>query len=114
MEDLTQYLPWNKEPQKTINWEMKIPKIILILGLILTLIMPIQGSLVDPTSELEQIRAYSRIYEFDYASWTLSALKRKLIQTSLGINRYLPEPNGGQVIWDYIDLRNQVSTAEGE
>jgi hypothetical protein len=80
----------------------------------LTLIMPVQGSLVDPTSELEQIRAYSRIYEFDYASWTLSALNRKLIQSSLGINRYLPKPNGEQVVWDYIDLRNRVSTVEGK
>ena len=114
MEDLTQYLPWNKEPPESINWEKRISKIILSLGLMLTFILPIQGSVVNPTMELEQIRAHSREYEFDYVSWTLSALNRKLIQASLGINRYLPKPDGDQLVREFIDLKNQVFTVEEE
>ena len=114
MEDLTQYLPWNKEPTPFINWEKGISKIILSLGLMLTFVLPIQGSVVDPTVELEQIRAHSREYEFDYFSWTLSALNRKMIQASLGINRYLPKSDGYQLVRDYIDLRNRVFEVEEE
>jgi hypothetical protein len=80
----------------------------------LILILPIQGSAVDPSLELEQIRSFSRKYEFDYASWTLSALSRKLIQSSLGVNRYISKPDGNLVVLEYIDLRNQVIQVEGE
>jgi hypothetical protein len=114
MEELTQYLPWNKEPSDTVNWDKRISKIFISLGITLLLILPIQGSTVDPTLELEQIRAYSRVYEFDYASWTLSAVKRKLVQSSLRIDRYISKPNEIQVVWDYLDLRNQVFQVEGE
>jgi hypothetical protein len=114
MEDLTAHLPWNKEPPNTLNLEKRISRIIISLGLLILLVLPIQGSTVDPTLELEQIRSYSRIYEFDYASWTLSALNRKLIQASLGVNRYLKKSDGKQVVWDYVDLRNQVFQVEEE
>ena len=65
--------------------------VVINLLIVLILILPIQGSVVDPTEELEQIRAYSRLYEFDYVTWTVSALARKLVQSSLNVNQYLPQ-----------------------
>jgi hypothetical protein len=114
MEDLTQHLPWNKEERDSSNLERRISKILVSLGLMVCLILPIRGSLVDPALELEQIRAFSREYEFDYVTWTLSALKRKLLQSSLGINHYLSKQDGNQLVRDYIGLRNRVNQVEGE
>ena len=78
------------------------------------MILPIEGSVVDPTEELEQIRAYSRVYEFDYVTWTVSALSRKLIQSTLKVNQYLPQPEKRELVLEYLTLRNEVSVLQAE
>jgi hypothetical protein len=88
--------------------------IIISLLVVLILILPINGSVVDPTEELEQIRAYSRIYEFDYVTWTVSALIRKLVQSTLKVNQYLPQKEKRQLVLEYLNLRNEVSALQGE
>ena len=66
------------------------PKHILSsLVLAILLIVLITGSVIDPADNLEQIRAFSRNYEFDYVSWTVSALIRKLSQSSINADDYL-------------------------
>ena len=96
---------------KQINYRINI---VINLLIALILILPIQGSVVDPTEELEQIRAYSRLYEFDYVTWTVSALARKLVQSTLKVNQYLPQPEKRELILDYLDLRNEVSVLQIE
>jgi hypothetical protein len=87
----------------------------LISLLILTLfVLPISSSNGDPTEELERIRAYSRIYEFDYVSWTVSALGRKLVQSGLNPERYLTEGDKHDLVLEYLDLANQVNRLELE
>ncbi len=88
--------------------------VVINLLIVLILILPIQGSVVDPTEELEQIRAYSRVYEFDYVTWTVSALARKLVQSTLKVNQYLPQPEKRELILDYLNLRNEVSVLQAE
>ena len=88
--------------------------IVINLLIVLILVLPIPGSVVDPTEELEQIRAYSRVYEFDYVSWTVSALARKLVQSTLKVNQYLPQPEKRELILDYLNLRNEVSVLQAE
>ena len=88
--------------------------LVINLLIVLILILPISGSVVDPTEELEQIRAYSRLYEFDYVTWTVSALARKLVQSTLKVNQYLPQPEKRELILDYLDLRNEVSVLQIE
>jgi len=96
---------------KQINYRINIAINLLI---VLILILPIQGSVVDPTEELEQIRAYSRVYEFDYVTWTVSALARKLVQSTLKVNQYLPQPEKRELILEYLNLRNEVSVLQAE
>jgi hypothetical protein len=83
-----------------------------LIGLIL--ILPIHGSVVDTTEELEQIRAFSRVYEFDYVTWTVSALARKLAQSTLKINQYIPQQEKRELILEYLNLRNEVSGLQTE
>jgi hypothetical protein len=89
-------------------------RIIISLLVLLILVLPISGSNLDPTQELEQIRAYSRIYEFDYVSWTISALGRKLIQAGLDVERYLPNQEKHDLVLEYLDLSNQVNHLQGQ
>ena len=88
--------------------------IVISLLIVLLLILPFQGSVVDPTEELEQIRAHSRVYEFDYVTWTVSALARKLAQSTLKVNHYLPQPEKRELILEYLNLRNEVSVLQAE
>jgi hypothetical protein len=80
----------------------------------LILILPVTGSVVDPTEQLEQIRSYSRAYEFDYVSWTVSALARKIVQSALKVNQYLPQQGKRDLIREYLDLRNEVFRLQAE
>jgi len=96
---------------KQINYRISI---VINLLIVLILILPIQGSVVDPTEELEQIRAYSRVYEFDYVTWTVSALARKLVQSTLKVNQYLSQPEKRELILEYLNLRHEVSVLQAE
>lgn len=69
---------------------------------------------VDPADQKEQIRAYSRAYEFDYVSWTLSALARKASQTSLEVDRYLSVPDQRELIFDYLQLKNETNQLQSQ
>lgn len=93
-------------------WKNKIGKVILSLLIVLVGILPVRGSEVDLSLQLEQIRSYSRPYEFDYVSWTVSALGRKLTQTGLKVHRYIPQQEGRQIVLDYLDLRNQINQSQ--
>ncbi len=91
-----------------------IERVIISFLVLLLLVLPISGSNLDPTRELEQIRAYSRIYEFDYVSWTISALGRKLVQAGLDVGRYLPDQEKHDLVIEYLDLSNQANQLQGE
>jgi len=91
---------------KLIN---KGAQIVLNVLLVFILMLPVTGSTV-----LGQIRAYSRDYEFDYVTWTISAMARKLSQTSLKVDQYLTESDKRALILEYLELRNEVSALQGE
>ncbi|HDD61312.1 MAG TPA: hypothetical protein ENF22_02120 [Chloroflexi bacterium] len=88
--------------------------IVINLLIVLILILPINGAVVDPAKELEQIRAYSRVYEFDYVTWTVSAMVRKLVQSTFKVDHYLPHQEKRELVLEYLDLRNEVSTLQAE
>ncbi len=83
--------------------------IVLMLG-----ILPVRGSDVDPSLQLEKIRSHSRPYEFDYVSWTITALIRKLTQSSLDVFRYIPREEGQKIVLDYLELIYQINNSQGE
>jgi hypothetical protein len=64
---------------------------------------------VDPSDQIEGIRTYSRAYEFDYVSWTLSALKGKTTQASLKVDSYLSVEDQRKVVFDYLQLKNETN-----
>ena len=81
---------------------------------VLLLIVFIQGAVTDPSENLEQIRAYSRIYEFDYVSWTAEALIRKIRQSSVNAVDYISAKDQRELVLDYLSLRNQVSSLQNQ
>jgi hypothetical protein len=91
-----------------------VQKIIISILVLVLLVLPVKGSNGDPTQELEQIRTYSRIYEFDYVSWTVSAMVRKLAQATLNTERYLTDTEKHDLVLEYLDLSREVIRLEGE
>ncbi len=91
-----------------------IGKILISVLLLVLLALPISGSIVSPVREKEDIRAYSRAYEFDYVTWTVNALGRKISQAALKVNRYLPAEDKKALVLEYLDLRNQLNSLETE
>jgi hypothetical protein len=92
----------------------KCVKILLVVVLAVILVVPIRGTTVDPSLELEQIRKFSRPYEFDYVSWTVSAVTRKIQQGQMGIQRWMSPDQGREMVLKYLDLRNQVANLENQ
>ncbi len=93
-------------------WKNKIGKLFFSLFIIIIGVLPVRGSEVDPSQQLEQIRSYSRPYEFDYVSWVVSALGQKITQSSLKVYRYIPAGEERQIVLDYLNLRNQINQSQ--
>jgi len=82
---------------------------VLILGFLL-----LGSSSLQPEDRTEQVRAFTRQIEFDYVSWTLGALRFKLVQLSLGAERYLSNTFQHQLVLEYLDLISQIQQAEAQ
>lgn len=84
-------------------------RLINYLSITVLLLSMITRSGVDPTDQMEQIRAHSRPYEFDFVSWTLSALTKKGSQASLGVDRVMPVSEQRQLVFDYLELKDKTN-----
>lgn len=84
-------------------------RIINLLWTSIVLLLIITGSGVDPAAPLENVRAFSRPYEFDYVSWTLGALASKASQSSIQADRYLSVADQRELVFDYLQLKDEVS-----
>jgi hypothetical protein len=63
---------------------------------------------------LEQVRAYTRGVEFDYAGWMLAALWDKGQQWALSAPRYWDESTQRQVVEDWAALTREVQALRAE
>lgn len=79
----------------------------LALGLLARSALP----LADKT---EQVRAYTRMVEFDYANWMIAALGVKSAQAALSAPVYLSDDQHIQLIQDYLSLVRQIERIEDE
>jgi hypothetical protein len=61
-----------------------------------------------------QARFFTRAYEFNYVSWTVDALTRKLAQFSTNSSSYLREEVQKQFVLDYLDLVAAIRQVEGQ
>ncbi|MFO8036466.1 MAG: hypothetical protein R6U57_07565 [Anaerolineales bacterium] len=89
-------------------------KLGLSLLLLLVLVLPLRGAVIDPSLQVEKIRAFSRPLEFDYLSWTVSALWGKVKQYSLGVEGYLSSTESRALVLEYLQLRDEVNGLEEE
>ncbi len=80
-----------------------------LIWVAIMLLSLITRSGVDPAGQMEQVRTYSRAYEFDYVSWTLSALMRKTAQASLRVDQYLTVAEQRDLVFDYLQLTNETN-----
>lgn len=82
--------------------------------LVLLLIVLIQGAVTNPSENLEQIRTFSRNYEFDFVSWTAEAITRKLRQSSVDVVNYISAEDQRELVLDYLSLRSEVTRLQDE
>ena len=87
--------------EKVSRW-FRIVLTLFLLGLFLT------HSALNPADQVEQVRANSRPFEFDYLSWMSGAMWNKVKQFSLGAEKYVPAADGSQIVLDYLELINEV------
>jgi len=87
-------------------------KVGLILFLLLVLVLPLRGATIDPALQVEKVRAYSRPLEFDYVSWTASALWNKLKGYTLKADHYVTGSDSAAVVLDYLELRDEINRLE--
>jgi hypothetical protein len=80
----------------------RISKCILIF--LITLLL-FKGDTIPGYDQREQIRFFTRNIEFDYANWTLDAIKLKWLYGSLNPQAYLPPDQQRQIVYDYIEAQ---------
>ncbi len=66
-----------------------------------------------PADKIEQIRAFTRLNEFDFVSWTVNALLIKGAQVSLSPPEYMTLAGQRQVVFDYLKQVDMVSQLTG-
>jgi hypothetical protein len=86
----------------------KIKLVVRILGACL-LVLILASSNLPPADEIEQIRAYTRMIEFDYVNWTLEAVWTKSKQAALNAGRYLPSEQRQVLVLDYLTLVGEIN-----
>jgi len=76
--------------------------------LLLTASTPLEGN------QVEQARAFTRVLEFDYTSWSLNAALLKLSTGTAGLPHYLDRPARKQIVLDYIFVTERLIQAENQ
>lgn len=79
---------------------------VIILACVLT------GSTLTDRDPYARIRRFTRVSEFDFAGWTLSALGVKVGQASLGNAGYLARPAREALVREFLDLTRQADELE--
>lgn len=96
-------------------------KVFTILQLVVTnlvviaiLLPQISKSVVPPGDKVEQVRASTRMIEFDFTNWTLDALHVKGSQAAAGLPGYMSDIAQRQVVLDYLRLVQRIERTRGE
>lgn len=73
------------------------------LLVITTSVFLLNGSVQPPGGLDSQVRFFARPYEFDFSTWTLDAVIRKIQTGALGLTHFMPLEQRSQLVLDYID-----------
>jgi hypothetical protein len=85
---------------------------LLILVFVLLLFQVLGPSTLPLEHQFGRLRAYTRSIEFNYLRWTLEALWVKVNQTALGLSNYFDAEKQRQVVFEYLDLVEQIQAGE--
>lgn len=91
---------------------MRLYRYIDILSATLICVVLLTASNLLPYDANEAPRAYTRSLEFDYVSWEADAILIKNAQGALNAPRYMTVAQQQQVVKDYLDLVQQITTYE--
>ncbi len=89
--------------QKSMVKIVLIRSVVLLLSLVL-----LTRSLVPPGDRLEQIRAYTRMIEFDYVNWTIDALLGKNSEADIHAPSYMSVAEQRKIVFAYFDAVQKV------
>jgi hypothetical protein len=89
-----------------LKWIKRILQV-LLFTLLVSLLLGRSDSLA--ADKIEQVRAYTRMDEFDFISWTVNALWVKVTQASLATPGYLTPAEQRQVIYEYLKEVERVN-----
>lgn len=93
---------------------MRLKTILRITLWILVLTIGLTRDSQLPQNHGWRARYYTRAYEFNYVSWAIDALTRKLAQFSTSSSNFLREEIQKQVVLEYLDLVAEIRRVEGQ
>jgi len=70
------------------------------------------NSVIPPSDQTEQVRAFTRQIEFDYVNWTLNAIWVKFSEAALGTIGYFSADASRQIVLEYLQLVSQIQQIE--
>lgn len=96
------------------HWTERLVKIaeqiiLFLLGAIL-----LTSSALPPGDETERVRAFTRMREFDFVTWTLDALYLKDAQLAAIPELFLSPTRQKQTVMDYLQLVNEINVFNAE
>jgi hypothetical protein len=92
----------------------KAERIVRTIFIILLLTSFLGRSQVSPANQQEKIRAYSRMIEFDYTTWTIDALFGKAAQSALGMTQYISSDSAKEIVLEYLKIVDQTQQIQSE
>jgi hypothetical protein len=98
----------------SLSWRVWLKRSIQIIFYGLIFLFALGPATMQFTEPKEKIRAYTRMEEFDYVTWTIDALAVKLGRATLRTHEYLDLENQQQIVLEYIDLIGAIKTTEEE
>lgn len=93
-----------------MTWYRKL----LFIGRLFVITLLLGASVLPPTNQIEQVRAFTRQIEFNYLDWISNAAEVKLSQSASRTVLYLTPTEQHQLVLFYIDLIKQYQQADAQ
>ncbi|MGB7537231.1 MAG: hypothetical protein WBM17_01710 [Anaerolineales bacterium] len=84
------------------------------LPTIFALLLVLTSDSFAPRTMVDRVRLITAPYEFEFVSWTANAVWAKVMQFSLGEERYLTTAAWHDLVLEYDGLLDRISAAENE
>jgi hypothetical protein len=85
----------------------------IFLVIFLTMLILVRSGFKE-SNFTDRVRRYTRPVEFEYVSWTIDALEKKLVQFTLASPRYLNQTEQREVVQNYLELVHRLNLIRDE